>query len=795
MKEIRVVRIDLRTSSSDCSLAHASKLSGLRVKPSRCNIRLLEFPPFILTVRSLRSCRLQPVILSVIAGILFCGAAFAQQKQSSGNFDDIATRAAAARDAGQPDEAIRAYTAGVQIHPDWDEGWWYLGTLNYDLNHYPEAISAMRQLLQLHPQLGAAWAFLGLSEFETKDYKSSLADLQQARSLGFAEDPEIERVAIYHLALLLNRNGEFEKTNALLIASFGQSEIPQQIAVALGMSLLRVPLLPAQVDPSKDALLRAAGDISVMMAEKKFDQAVTSLHELLKQYPDTPYLHFALGTALTFSAQYAEAEAQFHEESTLRPTDALPYESLAAIALRQHDPQSAVRSAQRAVQLAPQSSAAHETLAQALRQVGRTETAARETKLAVQLASRPADVDVQTARIYEQSVIPMESTNGQAAARNSSTEFDQLSEQARAAVQQGQTDAAIGDYQRALKLRPDNKEVWRTLGTLCFDAARYADAASALKNAVALDPKHGELWALLGLSEFQLGDYQNALIHLDRGRALGLAGNQAAVRIAAYHTALLLNKNGEFDEAMQLLLPDAGSGPMTEQISFAMGISLLRIPALPDQIEPSRQELVRSAGEAAVFLSESKYEQAFPILERLLKDNLNTPYLHYAYGSALASLSRYDEAASQLREETRVSPESALPYLRLVSIYIRIHQPADAVSNAQQAVKLSPQSAEAHYMLGRSLLEVGTIPDAVAELEKASRLEPESPEVHFSLARAYAKAKRPDDAERERAQFERLNKLVQQQDAHGGNPTLGASRNQGGLSSAGSQDKPASNPE
>ena len=81
----------------------------------------------------------------------------------------------------------------------------------YDRDRYAEAIPALRKLVQFAPNLGSAWAFLGLSEFETHDYDSSLTDLEKAHSIGVADDQELARVSGYHLALLLNRHGDFER--------------------------------------------------------------------------------------------------------------------------------------------------------------------------------------------------------------------------------------------------------------------------------------------------------------------------------------------------------------------------------------------------------------------------------------------------------------------------------------------------------------------------------------------------------------------------------------------------------
>ena len=67
------------------------------------------------------------------------------------------------------------------------------------------------------------------------------------------------KVATYHLALLLNLNGQFEDAWELLAIKLGRNQLADQTKTALALALLRVPLLPDQVDPSKDALIDAAG--------------------------------------------------------------------------------------------------------------------------------------------------------------------------------------------------------------------------------------------------------------------------------------------------------------------------------------------------------------------------------------------------------------------------------------------------------------------------------------------------------------------------------------------------------
>jgi tetratricopeptide (TPR) repeat protein len=705
-------------------------------------------------------------------------------------FERLSALAASSREVGRVDDAIRFYQSALKLQPDWAEGWWYVGTMNYDADYYAEAIPALQSLVALSPQMGPALAFLGLSEFEIKDYKDSLVHLQQAQKQGYGEDAELAKVATYHLALLFNWSGEFEKTVALLGPGIGRSRPADEIKAALGMALLRIPLLANEVDPGKDALIHAAGEAATLLDGGNSAAAADALRQLLVEYPKTPYLYCAYAAALADTGKYEEALRELAAETKVSPRSVLPYVRMASLNLQLHRAREALPSARRAVLLAPRSAAAHEVLARTLKNLKEIQEATKELAVAKKLESNAVEVDLAQRQLYVRSRAGENGSQQTAiAAVDSEGRFEVLVQKAAAAQAAGQMDATVTYYQRALALRPEWEEGWRNLGTLHYASARYADAVAALKNAVAINAHNGNAWALLGLSEFETKDYKNSLIHLERGHDLGFAGNAAALQVARYHLAVLLNRNGGFDRATELLTPESGSGPLEEQVKFVLGMALLRIPLLPDELDHANDALVRLAGETAALLTESKYDQAFSRFQQLFKMNSRTPYLHYAYGCALASVSRYDEAEEQLVEETKITPGNALPFLRRSTIALQLRHAESAVQFAQLAVQLAPESGEGHYLLGRSWLELGKTADAVKELETARGLAPNSPEVRFSLARAYAKAGQPDAAQQERAAFERLNALVQSQRSRTGSQAYGAIQNQNGIRAAEGSDQ------
>ncbi len=719
------------------------------------------------------------LIVSFVASFgsrsLASSGALAQETVAT-DFESLANSAASAREAGNSDQAIRDYRRAVEIRPDWEEGWWYLGTLQYDSDHFADAIPTFKKVVELDSALGPAWNFLGLCEFETHDYESSLQNLQKARDLGTGDDPEVARVSAYHLALLLNRRGDFSKAFSLLTSTFAD-HTPTDVRAALGLSLLRIPLLPQEVDPSQDALLQSAGETASILGRADPAKTVEAFRALLKQYPETPYLHYAFGIALSAAGRNEEALLQQEQEVKISPASELPYLEITSLQLRMHHPQDALRAARTAVRVAPNSAAAHRALSQGLQAAAEKDKSATELKAAEAL---PAEYPERERRMVERYARrATESPEVTRATPNpngpSAANFDELSRKATAAEAGGHSSDAIGIYEQALQLRPDWDEGRWHLAMLAYSAGNYSEAITSLKACVARQPNNGTAWAVMGMAEFDTKDYDNARIHLERGQALGLSGSAESVQLAKYRLAILLNLHGEFDRATDLLVSESATGTRAQEIQFALGMSLLRMPRLPWQVEASKTSLVRGAGEIAPLLQQSKYDEAFPKFDALLKQYPTAPFLHYVYGTALAALSQYDDAESQLRQEVSISPKSELPYLRLASIALKTHRPADAVIPAQRSVELASDSAEAHYLLGRSYLELGQKEKALMELERASSLAPSSPEVHFNLAKAYAKANLPEKAEQERATFARLNALAEEQRSHHGSQSYSGS--------------------
>jgi predicted Zn-dependent protease len=133
--------------------------------------------------------------------------------------------------------------------------------------------------------------------------------------------------------------------------------------------------------------------------------------------------------------------------------------------------------------------------------------------------------------------------------------------------------------------------------------------------------------------------------------------------------------------------------------------------------------------------------------------------VHYAFGSFLLG-EEPDRGVQELQKELQVTPNHSIAMLALAFEYIKRSDYSTAKTWAEKAVAADPMDFGARKALGQVLLETGDTDGAIRELEAGVKMAPTSPVMHFQLAKAYQKAGRTADAERERAEFTKLDRAV-----------------------------------
>ena len=321
-----------------------------------------------------------PILVSVA-----CVGAQTKPPSSPETFDAIARKADAARAEDRLEDAARLYQRALRIKPAWADGWWSLGTIFYDSDRHADCVTAFTKFVVLKPDVGPAHALLGLCEFGRAHYDTALRHLFRAEELGFAGDARIRDVSLYHTALALIVNSDFERAIEQLARLVAASSPGAQVRTAAGLAALRKPLLPDQVPQADRSLVAQVGDAVIAQLERRTEDAVRAFDSILAAYPKAPEIHYAYGSLL-LASDPAKGLAMLKQELDLSPNHVPALASIALEYLKENDAVAARSYAEKAARLAPSDFVARTAYGRALLEVDQVPRAIQELESAVKLA-------------------------------------------------------------------------------------------------------------------------------------------------------------------------------------------------------------------------------------------------------------------------------------------------------------------------------------------------------------------------------------------------------------------------
>ena len=276
-----------------------------------------------------------------------------QTKASSPTFASLAQRAAEARDADRFDEAVALYAKALALQPKWKEGWWSLGTIEYDQDHYAKAAQDFEKLTALDPANGTAHAMLGLCQFELSKDAQALKNLLAAEQLGVIKDEQLRHVALYHLGILQLRARKFGDAKETLDQLAKDRVRTKESITALGLAVLLVRPQDAPIEGTPgSSVIGRAGEAEALLAARDFEQAKKTYAELTGEFPDYPNLHFAFGRLLLETNETDEAIEEFRKELKRDPQNVNSMLEIASVRY-QVDSRDGLHYAEQAVKLAP----------------------------------------------------------------------------------------------------------------------------------------------------------------------------------------------------------------------------------------------------------------------------------------------------------------------------------------------------------------------------------------------------------------------------------------------------------
>ena len=269
----------------------------------------------------------------------------------------------------------------------------------------------------------------------------------------------------------------------------------------------------------------------------------------LQRFPGENNIACLLGAVLVRQRRPQEAESLLREITLRVPEFAKAHDELANSMLAQNEPQRAIASLEKVIELEPENEFAKFKLNEILTEFDQggneSNTTLDETERTLLNAAHLRTAgDFPAAETCYQSVLARDPDNAHVYQLLGNLAFEQ----------QQYADAAVL-FKRALKLAPENVSAWMDLGNVQAEREHFDDALGALEKAIVLQPDSALLQKTLGSVHSKKGQYAEAIAALkaalklqpDNTDCLIALGNacrtvgQADAAIAAYRQAATSN--------------------------------------------------------------------------------------------------------------------------------------------------------------------------------------------------------------------------------------------------------------
>ena len=257
-------------------------------------------------------------------------------------------------------------------------------------------------------------------------------------------------------------------------------------------------------------------------------------------------------------------------------------------------------------------------------------------------------------------------------------------------------DLALQEYQRALRLEPQNADALMGTADTYERMGRVADAEEAFKKAAELRPDDWDGYNSLGVFYNRQGKYAEALAQLQRAAELTPDNSVVYINLAAAYL-------------------DRGDAKDLPQAEAALKKSI--------ELGPSYGAY---ANLAFLYLSEKRYAESAAMSEKALQLN-NKDYLVWAnLAGAYQALNQKDKlevardhAISLLEESVKLKPQDAITQASLAALYSEKGLREKAILRVQAALARSPDNPNVLELAAETYENLGDRRHALDYIEKA----------------------------------------------------------------------------
>lgn len=272
---------------------------------------------------------------------------------------------------------------------------------------------------------------------------------------------------------------------------------------------------------------------------------------------------------------------------------------------------------------------------------------------------------------------------------------------ARRLQDQGRFAEAETYYRRSLKSDPRSVPALTNLGVVLARQGKYIDAIAAYRSALAIDPSWTAPKVNLAIAYFQIGD----------------------CKCAAQWFESTLEAEPEDRRSLQLL----------DVCQLELGRFHQAVHSF-DRLMPSDDPSIL-LGAATAYVKVGRTEDGRRILEKLVREQGDSPGVEVAIGMANFGSGQYGTASQAFRAALQTDPHNADARFYLGAVLFKQRDFDAAVREWREAVRAKPGYFPAVFALGAMLAERRQYQEAKPLLRNALKLRPDHPGVCLELGK------------------------------------------------------------
>ena len=276
-------------------------------------------------------------------------------------------------------------------------------------------------------------------------------------------------------------------------------------------------------------------------------------------------------------------------------------------------------------------------------------------------------------------------------------------------IDRGEFARAKAVIEPAVKLAPDDPEVYSVLGTTLMGTKEYTQASAMFEKAAALAPKKARLRTELALSRLATGNNDAAVEDLQSAVALDPKATRPGILLG-----LVQLRRGNFKkaiEAARALIERDPENPLAHNMAGAAYLGLRQPDAARAQLEkavevapdylPARFNL------AQIDRTENKIEDAKRRYREILKIKPDETRAMLELSRVAEREGKLGDAADWLEEMRNMEPDKLGPQLRLINVYLRARRPEAALIVAREIEAKDVNDPNVLATLARAELAAG----------------------------------------------------------------------------------------